>query len=181
MASDTLKPLKPLRPKAQVSYKQSYDVAMEELAELMSEREEIDVRREEVERRITRLRDAIVGLGNLCNKSAYEIARERPELFPDTASPDVGFTDAIRNVFREGKEYFFSPVEIRDYLEFEGFDISKYKNVLASIHSIVKRLKNKNEIFEGTRDGKVVYKCNPRGPLAQDPPPEEPDADDIPF
>jgi hypothetical protein len=162
------------------SYKQSYDVAMEELAELMAEREEIESRRDRIEWRISRLRDAIIGIGSLCNKSSYEIARERPELFPDNAPSDVGFTDAIRNVFRESRDAFFSPIDIRDYLDFSPFDISKYKNVLASIHSILKRLHKKGEIVEGTRDGKVVYKCNMRGPLAEDPQPELKD-EDIPF
>lgn len=165
-------------------YKQSFDLAIEELAELMAEREEVESRREQLERRITRLREAIIGLGFLVDKGSYTIAKERPELFPDTVSPDVGFTDAVRAVFRDDKESFHSPIEIRDYLDLVGFDIAKYKNVLASIHSILKRLKAKNEIYEGTRDGKVVYKCNPRGPLAIDPPKEEQQEvsdDDIPF
>ena len=169
------------------TYQQSYDAAIEELSELMTEREEIELRRERIDRRISRLREAIMGLGSLCNKAAFEISRDHPELFPDTASPDVGFTDAIRAVFRDNKEYSYSPIEIRDYLEFTEFDVAKYKNVLASIHSIVKRLKKKGEIIEGTQDGKVVYKCNPRGPLAQDPAPTPAPAtsdlsdEDIPF
>jgi hypothetical protein len=165
------------------TYTQSYNVAMDELAELMTEREEIEVRRDEIERRIDRLREAIVGLGSLCNKSSYEIAKERPELFPDKAPSDLGFTDAVRKIFKEYKDDYFSPVEIRDFLGMDGFDVSKYKNVLASIHSILKRLKAKNEIFEGTHDGKVLYKLNPRGPLAQapEPPKQELRDEDIPF
>jgi hypothetical protein len=166
------------------SYKQSFDSAIEELAELMAEREEVETRREQIERRVNLLREAILGFAWLCGKSSYEVAKERPELFPDTASPDVGFTDAIRSVFRDDRDSSHSAIGIRDYLDFTGFDIAKYKNVLASIHSILKRLKNKGEIIEATRDGKVVYKCNPRGPLATDPEPKaEPELsdDDIPF
>lgn len=169
---------------ATTTYKESFDVAMGELAELMTEREEIEVRREQVDQRITRLREAIFGLGHLCDKSRYEIARERPELFPDNAPSDVGFTDAVRKIFKDYKTDTFSPVEIREFLEFGGFDVSKYRNVLASIHSILKRLKAKNEILDDTKDGKVFYRLNPRGPLAQEPDPpaqEVSEDEDIPF
>lgn len=174
--------VKPNTPQS-VSYEYTYKAAITELSQLMSEREDLDSKRAVVDNRIAKLRSAIVGLGGLCDKSMYVIASEHPELFPDTATPDVGFTDAIREVFRTYKDYYFSPVEIRDELEENGFDIKKYKNVLASIHSILKRLKSKAEIIDGTKEDKVVYKCNPRGPLAQDPEPanDEPSDDDIPF
>src|ERR1041385_1871754 len=160
------------------SYEESYNDAINELSELMAEREELDSKRETIDNRITKLRNAIIGLGGLSGKTAYGIATDYPELFPDTVTPDVGFTDAVREAFRLYKDYFFSPVEIRSEIEENGFDIKKYKNVLASIHSILKRLKNKGEIIEGTRDGKVVYKCNPRGPLAVDPEPAKPELTD---
>lgn len=161
-------------------YEDSYAAGLEELSRLMAEREELDSKREAIDDRITKLRNAIIGLGGLSGKTQFSIASDHPELFPDNAIPDVGFTDAIREVFRMYDESQFSPVQIRDELQETGFDIKKYKNVLASIHSILKRLKARNEITEGTRDGKVVYKCNPRG-MPPAPSNDDADPDDIPF
>ncbi|HEY5839103.1 MAG TPA: hypothetical protein VIT19_08710 [Pyrinomonadaceae bacterium] len=149
------------------SYLVTYKAALEDLAEMMAEREELDAKRDDIDKRIIRLRDAITGLGGLCNMNAESIAKEHPELFPDRVTPDVGFTDAIRMVFKKNPDYFHSPVWIRDALEEDGFDVDKYKNVLASIHSIVKRLKIKGDVMEANREGKAVYKLNPKGELAK--------------
>jgi hypothetical protein len=160
-----------------IPYRETFDAAIQELADLMSEREELDSKRDGLDARIYKLREAIVGLGGLCNQSAEVIAATRPELFPDSSTPDVGFTDAIRAVFKANREHYHSPVWIRDALEADGFDVDKYKNVLASIHSILKRLKAKNEILEGNREGRTVYRFNPKGPLAA----ADLSDDDIPF
>jgi hypothetical protein len=158
------------------SYLKTYQTAVADLAETMAAREQLDARREELDRRIVRLRDAVLGLGGLCLKSSESIAKEYPELFPDQITPEVGFTDAVRAVFKANPDRSLSPVYIRDSLEASGFDIDKYKNVLASIHSIVKRLRGKGDVLVDTRDGRTVYRLNPRGELAK-----EPDPDDIPF
>jgi hypothetical protein len=160
----------------EVSYRETYEAALEELSELMSERESLDIQREKVDGRIARLRYAVTGLGGLCNLSSVEIVMAHPELFPDRVTPDVGFTDAIRAVFKGNPEVVFSPVAVRNALEANGFDIKKYKNVLASIHSILKRLKSKNDLSEGNQEGRAIYWLNPKGELAK-----SADPDDVPF
>lgn len=161
-------------------YENTFYAAVDELTRVMSEREELDSKRDVLDSRIFKLREAVLGLAGLCDLAEVEVYQQWSELFPDRNAPDVGFTDAIRAVFKANPEYFHSPVWIRNSLEASGFEVAKYKNVLASIHSILKRMKAKNEIIEGNREGRPVYRMNPKGPLAT---PSEPDLtdDDIPF
>jgi hypothetical protein len=164
-----------------VSYKATFDSALAELAEMMAEREELDSKRDEIDTRITRLREAIIGLGGLCHTNSETIATEHPDLFPDRVAQDIGFTDAIRAVFRKHPDFYHSPVWIREALRANGFDVDKYKNVLASIHSILRRLKLKGDILEGSREGKAVFTLNPKGDLAKAPTPFDISDDDVPF
>jgi hypothetical protein len=158
------------------SYRETYEAALEELSDLMDKREVLDIQRERIDARISRLRYAVTGLGGLCDLSSADVVTGHPELFPDRVTPDVGFTDAIRAVFKGSPDVVFSPVAVRDALEAKGFDVKKYKNVLASIHAILKRLKTKNDISDGNQEGRTVYWLNPKGELAK-----SVDPDDVPF
>src|ERR1051325_4318338 len=117
-------------------YEDTFAAALDELEEVMSQREELDSKRDALDSRIFKLREAIVGLGGLVSMSETDIIQKWPDLFPDKPSPDVGFTDAIRGIFKAYPDHYHSPVWIRDALKGQGFEIEKYKNVLASIHSI---------------------------------------------
>ncbi len=139
------------------TYQDAFSEAIDELAELMTEREQLDAKRESLDRRIIRLREAVFGLGGLCGKSTEAISSKWPELFPDSIEPDVGLTDAIREVLSSSDKYL-SPVFIRDTLKARGFDIDKYKNALASIHSVLKRLTRQGEVTTGNYEGKTLYK-----------------------
>jgi len=48
--------------------------------------------------------------------------------------------DAIRAVLKNNPQRSMSPVEVRDSLTAIGYETSKHKNPLASIHSVLKRL-----------------------------------------
>lgn len=148
------KPTKAAKPP---SYTAALNDALSELSSLMSERETMEERIETIDRRISRLRRAAFGVALLCDKSGVRLSREHPELFPDSGGEDTGMTDAVRQVLKS-TNYFFSAVEIRDKLRFRDYDISKYKNVLASIHTILKRLKDQDEVTEGSRGGRTTYR-----------------------
>ena len=70
-----------------------------------------------------------------------------------TPTVPLGLTDACRMVLRHGDP--MTPVQIRDRLMGIGFDLSKYANDLAAIHTILKRLNGSGEL-------RVI----PRGPGA---------------
>jgi len=72
----------------------------------------------------------------------------------------MGLTDAIRLVVR-GAGVPMTPVEVRDRLHAIGFDVSKYANDLAAIHTILKRLNDSGEVrFIAREPGKHQYTWN---------------------
>jgi hypothetical protein len=132
-------------------------MALEELTDLMAEREDIDTKREQLDSRIFRVREGLVGLALLSGTDSSELAKKHPHLFPDLISPDVGLTDAVRQAL-ESKRIYMSPVEVRNRLVDMKYDMKRYTNVLASIHTILKRLVDSGEVDAGNREGKVVYR-----------------------
>ncbi|MDT4954129.1 MAG: hypothetical protein QOJ02_2267 [Acidobacteriota bacterium] len=141
------------------TYKKAFDEAVEELSKVMSQREELEIELEQVDQRIKKLSRSIHGLGELFDPYAVaKLTEKRPELFPRrTVTKDAGFTDAIRKVLMESLGTAYTAIEVRDALERDGFDISKYKNVLASIHAILKRLVNQGQVETNSDEGKVEY------------------------
>jgi len=150
-----------ITPMAKETYKQALDNALRELSDLINERDKLDEKRDELDKRIRELREGLSGLAILCETNTNKLAESHPQLFPDLIPPDMGLTDAIRTALQV-KRIFYSPVEVRDQLEYLLYDLSKYKHVLPSIHTILKRLVDSKEVEPGNRDGQVVYRW--RGP-----------------
>jgi hypothetical protein len=77
-----------------------------------------------------------------------------------TPTVPMGLTDAIRLVVR-GAGVPMTPIEIRDRLQAIGFDVSKYANDLAAVHTILKRLNESGELrFIARAPGKHQYMWN---------------------
>ncbi len=77
----------------------------------------------------------------------------------------LGLTDACRLVIR-GAGVPVTAVDVRDKIAAIGFDLSKYANDLAAIHTILKRLNESGELRllpRGSEPGKHTYAWN-RGP-----------------
>ena len=91
-------------------------------------------------------------------QSAAALARLLKEEF--VVEDELGLTDAIRKAFKESMPAHLIPTEVRTKLEEMQYDISKYGNVMASIHSVINRLHSKGEIVEvGQRgDGRTAYR-----------------------
>jgi hypothetical protein len=155
----------------ETSYKRTYKLAIDELTKLMEQYEDLEGQMETLRRRINTVRRGVYGVAALCGVNPE---KEYPDLFPRTLSSDTGFTDAIRQVLKsKGKFAYFTPVGVRDELKTMGFDLSKYKNPLASIHTTLKRLETRGQVAGETSDsGGVLYSWKDW--------PEETD-DDIPF
>src|SRR5437870_2617774 len=62
-----------------------------------------------------------------------------------TPTVPLGLTDAIRLVVR-GAGVPMTPIEVRARLRGIGFDVSKYVNDLAAVHTILKRLNESGEL-----------------------------------
>src|SRR5262249_25621978 len=98
-------------------------------------------------------RETAYSVSQLCDADP---AKEFPNLFGDE-TPDAGITDAVRAVFEPGLG--FTPVEVRSALRRKGFKIDEYKNPLASIHTILKRLGKSGELsaWQDDEDSPVTY------------------------
>ena len=141
-------------------YQGAFEKAIDDLAKTTSQREELDAQRARLNVQIENLREGVLGLAVLCGSSRSEIETKYPDLFPNTLNADVGLTDAIRIVLRTDPEEWLSPVQISQRLTKIGFDLSKYTNPLATIHTTLKRLFDNDEIDTGIHegDGKTLYR-----------------------
>src|SRR5258708_26168726 len=94
------------------------------------EYEQLGAKRREIDQRLAELAQSIGTLSKLLGL---------------TPTVPMGLTDAIRLVVR-GAGVPMTPVEVRDRLHAIGFDVSKYSNDLAAVHTILKRLNESGEI-----------------------------------
>jgi hypothetical protein len=104
-------------------YRRALEAAVAEYEALGSQRRELDAR-------LTQLAHTIGTLNRLCG-------------FVPTVP--WGLTDACRLVLRNVAAPL-TPTEVRDRLQSIGFDLSKYANELAAIHTVLKRLRESGEV-----------------------------------
>jgi hypothetical protein len=105
------------------------------------------------EREMVEIKNSIASLSRLDQMS--DIA----ETLREVNSAPEGLTDAIREVLRESPMRL-SPAEIRVALIGIGYNITQHSNVLASIHTCLKRLTMQGEIAPRNERGKHVYGWN---------------------
>jgi hypothetical protein len=119
-------------------YKKALEAAIAEFESLGEQRRAID-------KRLSEVSESINSLSRLCGL---------------TPNVSVGRTDACRLVLRNGG-LPMTPIEIRDRLAAFGFDMTKYANDLAAIHTVLKRLNHAGEIkFTARGPGKPAYVWN---------------------
>ena len=94
------------------------------------EYEEFGAKRQAIDKRLAELAQTIGTLSRLIGL---------------TPTVPLGLTDAVRLVVR-GAGVPMTPVEVRDRLHGIGFDVSKYSNDLAAVHTILKRLNESGEL-----------------------------------
>jgi len=122
-----------------------------------AEIEELEIRNEAIVKRIAQLKRIILAGEPL---SQPESAQVLSGLASEWES--FGITDACREVLRTSGK-FMSPLAVRAGLEAKGFDLTKQTNAMASIHTVLKRLKGKGEVVSRTgADGGTVYQWNLR-------------------
>jgi hypothetical protein len=119
------------------------------------EYEALGAQRQEIDRRLAELAQTIGTLSRLLGL---------------TPTVPLGLTDAIRLVVR-GAGVPMTPIEVRDRLRAIGFDVEKYANDLAAVHTILKRLNQTGELrFVARGSGVPQYTWNrPSTPVALGP------------
>jgi hypothetical protein len=132
-----------------VSYKLALDKAIADLDALTMKEREIALRK-------AQLRETIKALSALCGR------------LPDINA--FSLSDAIRLVISSASEGL-SPIEIRGKLTGMGYDLSKYKNPLASIHTALNRMVETEEIvYMPDEDEKVEAGENMKSPVLPESP-----------
>jgi hypothetical protein len=104
-------------------YRLALETASREYQQLAHQRADLD-------RRMAQLAQTIGSLNRLCGF---------------TPTVGVGLTDACRMVLNAAG-HPLTAVEVRQQLEAMGFDVSKYSNDLAPIHTVLKRLTEADEV-----------------------------------
>ncbi|MGH9760710.1 MAG: hypothetical protein ACREDR_08540 [Blastocatellia bacterium] len=136
-------------------YRRAFEESIRELAALLAKRDELEAQREDLDRRVDKVRCGAIALAGLADEE--NLAETHPELFPDSIRPDMGFTDAVREVLKSALSYM-SAIEVRNQLRQRGFDLDRMKSPLPSIHKILSRLVESGEAEPDDREGKTVYR-----------------------
>jgi hypothetical protein len=119
-------------------YRRTLETAIREYEALGQQRQDID-------KRLAEVAQTISSLSRLCG------------LVPTVP---MGLTDACRLIVR-GAGLPVTPTEVRDRLGAFGFDLSRYSNDLAAIHTILKRLNQAGELrFIARGSDKPAYIWN---------------------
>lgn len=122
---------------SELGYRETLRAAQQEFADLITQRKAIDERLVKLSKTIASLQGLLRG-----KNSKAEIA--------------LKFSDACRYVLH-GSRTPKTPREIRDDLIAIGFPVEEYQNVLASIHTTMKRLVENGEVQSVKADGKSAY------------------------
>jgi len=126
------------------TYKEALEQAKKDLAKANEKLAIAQEQTVEAEHEIIELRETIAALAKLCGESEY------------VEEDALGLTDAIRMVLKADKSSDgLSPHEIRERMEKMGYG-GRWANVLASIHTVVKRLNDKKEV-EAIANGTGSY------------------------
>jgi hypothetical protein len=125
-------------------YRQALEAAVREYEELGKKKRAIDDR-------LAQLSQTIGTLNRLCGLT--------PTVF-------WGLTDACRLVLKNAG-HPMTPTEVRDRLQGIGLDLSKYSSNLAAIHTVLKRLRDADEVrFVQLESGRFAYEWE-RPPKSQ--------------
>jgi hypothetical protein len=104
------------------------------LAAAIEESRRLSVERQRIDARLSELAETIGTLSRLCGL---------------TPTVPWGLADACRTVLRNAGQPM-SPAEVRDRLTIIGFDLSRYSNALAALHTTLKRLVEAGELALAT-------------------------------
>lgn len=105
---------------------------------MRKELEVLSEQQEETEQKIAQLKQGILSIAPLAKEPV-----DNTWLSMITA---VGITEGIRDILRAAYPKYLSPVEIKEQLKKKGQDLSGHKNVMASVHSTLKRMLENKEL-----------------------------------
>jgi hypothetical protein len=110
---------------------------------IRAELESLEIRQEEIERQIARLKQALIGLTPLAQEDVRIPGIDMTLLSAEIDAMSI--TDAARQILQASAKPL-SPIELKQKLAEMGKDLSGQKNVMASVHSLLKRLTEAGQI-----------------------------------
>jgi hypothetical protein len=118
----------------------------------------------ESEKAVREYTDAIRALAQVCED---EETKTNILLALEDISGKPGFMDAIRSILRERSRLPLTATDIKSWIVMGNkLELSSYSNPMASIHTTLRRLKEKNEIEEVTNDkGERAYRWILKAPI----------------
>ena len=119
------------------TYKAALKEAQADLAHCIEELGAAQIKAELLEYRIFELRQTISSLAKLCGEEYVE-------------EDALGLTESVRLALKTAGSQM-TPQAVRARLMSMGFDVTKYGNLLAAIHTVLKRLDEKGEAKETTK------------------------------
>jgi len=134
------------------SYRRAFTEAQTELAKTIAERDEANAR-------IAQLKQTIRVLGDLLEEDPDQIEKL---ITADEGGRPSGITSAARSAFLFAKANKYplalTVANLKDLMTDRGFDFSGQASALASLTTVVRRLKDSDEVDELTSsDGKRAY------------------------
>jgi len=133
----------------EIDYQEMYNQLAIQLHELFQERVELEVRLEDISKKIESLHETMAHLGPL---AGFGVS-------PFASIADLGITDAVRAVLDPVKK--MSSAEVKTEMEKRGYDFSKYSVPDASIRTILKRLIEAGKAEAEKEGHKIFYKYLP--------------------
>jgi hypothetical protein len=119
--------------------------------QILNELTSLEIQQEETEHRIARLKQVLIALTPLAEEAILPVV-DVTTIHAET--DDMSVTDATRQIFQVAKVPL-APAEIKQQLLNMEIDLGDHKNVMAGIHSLLKRLLASGEIE--TRDNGLTY------------------------
>jgi hypothetical protein len=118
-----------------------FDPFRKQITLALNELAEWGEKKKQAEQEMAKLRQLIVANANMLPED------ERGAFIRSAEDSMVkGFTEGIRKVFRDAHPNALLPTDVRDRLIALGYDLSSQSNAMASIHSVIRRLLEAEEI-----------------------------------
>jgi len=123
-----------------------------ELARLEVRLAELDLDREALRNQIENTKQIVANLQKLCG------------VFDPNNVKVLGFTDAVRAIFRLNRGKELNAIRIRNALVEKGYDLSTYSNAMSSLYTVLERLSKTGEIDKVNTGLLVTYIMRGRRP-----------------
>ena len=93
--------------------------------------------------------------------SFNEVVTEILQTVKQASVMEAGITETIRQFLQANVGKAFYPITVRSGLEGLKYDLSKHVNAMATIHSVLKRLVEQQQVLAAPQpDGKTAYQWN---------------------